>query len=270
MAIGIILDDALTPDVAEPIVAWRVWGVFDDADVPVLLSMNNTVWPNTTYLTAKCVAISGTDPYSDHASPSRECKQGIYGCGIYGYKDIADIFADFDPATFENGLVFGQILLFGNVFEHDKGYRAQHAQIRSLAFFRDRPIKLTRHERLGKTYGVPVQEAPITEREALLQHTRMVRDSYIPLVNLSGDDLSDAIKVVRGDTRLDLMWGILFIGLSWESWSRLSSLLGKADWLPAVWNLVILVLLLVTARMHLLRRKQMLQYLNELEEIDNG
>jgi hypothetical protein len=124
------------PDLIEPIVAWRGWGVNEVGSTIQLLSMNGTEWPPRGELEANCRT-------RGHAPPGTKCR-----CGIYAAKSL-----DHLREIGYNGLgVIGEVALAGEVVEGELGYRAARAW----------PVKLyVPHTRwrwakpLGRAYDVP-------------------------------------------------------------------------------------------------------------------
>lgn len=58
------------------------------------------------------------------------------GLGVYAFKDMSHCIGEF--ATFyANGTAFGTVLLWGEIVEHQIGYRAEYAAIRSIEFVRN-------------------------------------------------------------------------------------------------------------------------------------
>lgn len=148
------------PDVPEPITGWREWTVEWDLHSPAL---DNREWewpvgPDATIVSgfdlrrwepgrpfiAQCPhsRASLTDPNrfppyyrwdplavpcEACPSPTAEGHQG-YGCGIYAYKAL-DRFYLGSPRL---GNVLGRVIVYGNVWEHDAGYRASRAELTGL------------------------------------------------------------------------------------------------------------------------------------------
>ena len=96
---------------SEPIVAWRVWSLWDDT----LRGFHGKVWLDRVLDAEcpRCVEVPGV----------------ICTCGIYASKGAAD-----PPlrAKFEDYLISGRVELSGIVIEHELGYRAQRARILEL------------------------------------------------------------------------------------------------------------------------------------------
>ena len=62
------------------------------------------------------------------------------GLGVYAFKDMSRCIQEFGNEPFyNNGLAFGTVVLWGEIVEHQLGYRAEYAAIRSIEFVRDVP-----------------------------------------------------------------------------------------------------------------------------------
>lgn len=149
------------PDLPEPILAYRAWGISWPKDwQPLLHGFANTVWPTNKPLTAECMLAKESTGWgrptatrtvvngvvhiheSHHtpcedvpASPGSSIFGGSpsghvgYGCGIYAYKNPLQMIRH---CSRSNKHVWGRVLLWGKVFDHKGGYRAEHAQIHSF------------------------------------------------------------------------------------------------------------------------------------------
>jgi len=210
--------DFQIPDVAEPIVGYRSWlveyqgplGLVDSDrtyDIPtgpyrVVSRFGREAWEPG----VPAIAICGnmdifsrdrvTRGLSCEASPSRS-KEGHhgFGCGIYSYKDPCRSASYHNPRTFTMS-VWGEILMWGNVYEHEHGYRAQYAWPSGFACMRDlRSIRVA--EGLAEAYGVGLipdlrempeaghwnpltrtLEATISEVDYLLDHSILPNNPY--------------------------------------------------------------------------------------------
>lgn len=154
--IGVVIGDTEIeiPDLAEPIVAWRCWALTGDDTTPVLQSpASGIVWPPVSGWDSDVIRdrdrnfISAYCRNKDHpceSAPSANTKGHIgVGCGIYAYKTIEALSWDWPLSGMSRytplntnppwtRLVWGRVLLWGRVFEHDRGYRAQFARVDSL------------------------------------------------------------------------------------------------------------------------------------------
>lgn len=159
-------ESIVVPDVVEPIRAYRAWSCSDDG---VLRGYGGTEWPTDEPLTAGC---SGTSdwpgglrfvmndyvdptPCVECPSPTRGSHAG-YGCGIYGYRTPLDLAANGGAKV-----VWGEVLLWGTVYEHAKGWRAEIAQVAAL-------YRLPCSHWSGKAakrYGVDLLPSPFTQAD---------------------------------------------------------------------------------------------------------
>lgn len=100
-------DTPHTPDLATPIIGWRLWNV-DDEGIRSY-SCSAIMWPKKQPMKAICLNQSP----SQHI-PSRSCS-----CGIYAMRT---------PETLiPSGAILAQVALWGRVLKHKDGYRAQYA-----------------------------------------------------------------------------------------------------------------------------------------------
>lgn len=166
----------LVPDVPEPIVGYRGWTHQNDR----LIGWQQTIWPydqplhavcRGTHLDLESVRLLGmlmgrafvfgdlAKPDIQHRCPStnRFFHTG-YGCGIYAFKEL-------DGALQQHRDVVGEVQMWGRVFEHGVGYRAEIAEPIKLCWTLDGPERM-RAERLAELYGVPCEEIPDTAAAA--------------------------------------------------------------------------------------------------------
>lgn len=209
--------DFQIPDVAEPLVGYRSWlveysglGSFLHPDGSVGLTLPSRIvsrfgreaWEPGVPAIAVCgnIDISSHDritrgkPCDESPSRSREGHHG-FGCGIYAYKDPTRAAAYHDPRNFASA-IWGEILMWGNVYEHEHGFRAQYAWPSAFAYTRS----VGHHEmanELAEIYGVGLisdlrempepgawnsltrtVEATINEVDYLLDHSILPRNPY--------------------------------------------------------------------------------------------
>lgn len=133
------------PDFVEPVRAWRCWHLIRHQEDPTwfrLRSPNRSIiWPPGGHLTAVCDGIiwpfggltssPRPSPFPCDFGPSLH---GGAGCGIYGFKTIPRLAQDYPIWGGGVGAerVWGEVLLWGRVFEHDLGYRGEFARVESL------------------------------------------------------------------------------------------------------------------------------------------
>lgn len=132
-----------------PILAFRMWNYIGGSEGR-LQSYNShlgTWQPNEKY-TAHC----DNDRHSDAQVPA-----AINCCGVHAYKtlDAADLLVR------RNDGILGVVMLFGEVAEHEIGYRAQYAKILCLTIKPTNNVvtdelRAKRTHIIAKEYGVPV------------------------------------------------------------------------------------------------------------------
>ncbi len=142
--------DAPIPDVVEPLVGYRAWQ-WDDRG---LKSDRGTRWTPGEALKAEC-GRAGNYPYLTYLShadrwdeeieepthpdtcpshPQDIARHGAHGCGIYAYATIEDAWRNLGERAGNPNTIIGEVELWGTVWPHEKGYRAEHAKPR--AFYR--------------------------------------------------------------------------------------------------------------------------------------
>lgn len=136
------------PDYVAPIVGYRVWNWHDNE----LWSLNGEAWlPNQAFV-AKC-------PSARHEPTPYDCS-----CGVHAAKDFEHLLKMFS-AKFVEDFVHGEVHLWGEVVEHDLGYRAQFAYPKSLVLPFNLPssvgprLESSRLETL-MVYGADISLAP--------------------------------------------------------------------------------------------------------------
>jgi hypothetical protein len=146
------------PLVVGPLYGYRWWRVEWQGKDPVLRSLYfATPWPAQDPLRAACETkagplstwvrrLLGQEP-ATHPAPTWACRCGIYGLARLELDDAIET----SPQICQHGLfgrsvqVFGTLLLWGRVVQHEQGYRAEYAQPLKLlavpAFVRGRETK---------------------------------------------------------------------------------------------------------------------------------
>lgn len=117
------------PDFAQPIEAWRVWRVVEDADGEVVLGsvVQPTLWAPGNAFSAECLRCRR--PWvrlrrrRKHDAPQPGCECGIYASSLHHVGQYLNGFA----AQSRSARVLGQVFLWGTVVECDRGFRASHA-----------------------------------------------------------------------------------------------------------------------------------------------
>jgi hypothetical protein len=115
------------PDLISPIVGYRIW----TWDTTGLKSLCAERWHPGQALAARCRAstVVGTvagrndTAHDGHHAPQVNCTCGIYGAKGFHY---------FRSAGYERYGIHGEVYLWGEVVEHELGYRAQFAYPKNL------------------------------------------------------------------------------------------------------------------------------------------
>lgn len=134
----------LVPDLIEPFLAWRVWGVTLGSTPGHYASLkldslyHNAVWPTEGPLAATCDEGCTESPCDAMEAELHHGER--HPCGIYAAKEyrLASLYLP-DFLRSRNGmvqkrctLVIGRVEMFGVVKEHEMGYRAQKARPHDL------------------------------------------------------------------------------------------------------------------------------------------
>lgn len=116
-----------TPDLIEPVVAFRSWRVVDGG----LRSVYLPVFWTERDVTATCMGDEAPDADASrsappgHSAPDRGCT-----CGVYAYYG-----PDMNFPTVDYRGVVGIVSLWGSIELHEEGMRAQHARVEALALY---------------------------------------------------------------------------------------------------------------------------------------
>lgn len=190
-------DSIVVPDVAEPIVAYRTWFISDGG----LIGTRHQTWPPRTGMWARCLVGCGRCPCTpDQAEKDHD----NHGCGIYAHKDQPR--PEYDEHADGDDEVFGQVLLFGQVYEYETGYRAERAEVSCL--YDTGPHVAD----VAETYGVdlvPVPVESVEDRVARLQaKAEEQRTAPTPPLLTGGRIFSSAIAWQPiTTTTVDPLWG---------------------------------------------------------------
>lgn len=177
------IGDALAapiPDVPEPITAYRCWRYHAKPfnETLPLWSLNSAPWSADAIMQAICKPMgyqvdeagkwidcdtTPADPKDQHYAMIH----GQYGCGIYGYKTFADFAKEVAPFSCKQ-LVAGEVELWGVVWPHERGYRAQFARpskfyVPTVEVYGDDALDMEHVNvvrALGERYDVPVEPMP--------------------------------------------------------------------------------------------------------------
>lgn len=223
----------LIPDVIEPIVGYRLLLIPNTFDVEnfYLRSFLGTVWAPEEDVKASCYLqylaphdvpssplnfVLEESPYSDFILET-ESKHGIriqshvgYGCGIYAYKTLDECIKNgvYSLKLHRQQLVIAKVMLWGRVFEHEKGYRASNARIEEIFFFPRKGYFFFDHEkckykpeiveqRIIQTYQVSTHH--ITKKQIKKNRLKSLRPT-----------LKDLVNYMVHDAKILNLWAIMF------------------------------------------------------------
>lgn len=154
------------PDFAEPFVAWRVWRVVRKEGSYRLGSVvKRTLWPAGEPLDAQCLHslpfLRRLARVPQHEAPAFRCDCGIYAAGL---DRIGQYLADL-PAPPAVARVVGEVSLWGDVVECERGFRASRAYPKRVYVPVDacgKPDSRTGElaEALEDAYRIPVELLP--------------------------------------------------------------------------------------------------------------
>lgn len=132
------------PDRIAPTVGWRLWSLSGPDLYSITNSGRHELWLGCEPLPAHC-----NKPETAHRAPDEECN-----CGIHAAKKIETLFAYAYGPTWSVGTVIGKVALWGEVHEHEFGYRASYAYPQEL--FVSPELSVSEREALSAHYRVPV------------------------------------------------------------------------------------------------------------------
>jgi hypothetical protein len=156
------------PDLAEPIVAYRVWAREGRLLASTVGPIKGSFWPDGEPLKAECrVRNYGLPPWlylgpapvidlnggHDGPSPDLRC-----GCGIYAHKTLNNVVLAMEQLRVGH-TILGEALLWGRVFEHQDGWRAEYARTHRLYRLWEPELE-PRMTLLAHAYGVEIVEPP--------------------------------------------------------------------------------------------------------------
>jgi hypothetical protein len=168
--------DAVAPDFSEAFVGWRVWIVVAGPPGVRLRSVvQRTIWPVRKPLVAECrrsrpfATLLRRPPHGP--APVEDCR-----CGIYATR-LAELEPLLAEAPWETGArVLGDVSLWGDVVEHERGWRAGFAYpARLYVPVRDgRRPRLTQDEIVAglADYGVEVGALDCRPSQAVAARAR--------------------------------------------------------------------------------------------------
>lgn len=179
------------PDYCEPLVAWRTWQRESSTqDLPRLVSSFNMIWEPYQRFEAKHRSLAYE--FFPHQQPelcqSSPCDawnpHHHYGCGIYGVKTREQLKGWLNASFYlYTETVIGQVYLWGNIIEHERGYRAQYAYPKCIVYTEKNATMLT------KIYGIPYEEdlswTSVIESNESLPSLYSYLSQYLPSRQLS-------------------------------------------------------------------------------------
>lgn len=155
------------PDYVEPTVGYRMWNVSQLDGLWYLSSIANVgvLWPTNGPLhavhhgdEAKWLALNifHMSEAGSELNPPTVPVKGC-SCGIYAYASPERMFTSAEGVLFRR--VIGEVKMWGKVWEHEDGYRAEYARPSALWAVR-RGMGLPAVHALAARYDVPVVTFP--------------------------------------------------------------------------------------------------------------
>lgn len=163
----------VAPDYLDPVLGWRAWLVVEQQRKLRLRSLIfPAVWRPDEEFVAECrrrSLLPWRRRSSRHGAPAEHC-----ACGVYAAADLATAVHYLTTPCWEgDGLlrVLGRVALWGDLVEHDRGWRGAQAYPTALYVpFRPQLALLAEEIALGLTdYHVPVQLVETTTRGELVR-----------------------------------------------------------------------------------------------------
>jgi hypothetical protein len=121
----------LAPDLVEPIVGWRIWRFAEGHDTSLHSLSRRGAWLPRRAAAAICFALPANHTEArSHLAPEYGCN-----CGLWAWREESDarrylkslIRLPLMHSAPVMNPVLGQVALWGNVVEHERGYRAAFA-----------------------------------------------------------------------------------------------------------------------------------------------
>lgn len=160
--------DAFEPVVGEPMVCFRIWRVEPDPSIGsfALRSIHYGVfWPGSRDpLKATCQqGVYGNSKESDPSRMYHRAPEPAHNCGIYAVMGIAECEVWAREAGLSEGkpIAFGEVDLWGRIFQHERGVRAECARPRWIRVLESYGLLDLREilSNLEQVYGVPAHAA---------------------------------------------------------------------------------------------------------------
>ncbi len=195
--------------VAEPVLGWRCWAVLEPQSLQVdrsnakeFVRLVREGRTERDLFAAKLAGVGYSSFWSltpvqaicnqntSHEAPHRDCQ-----CGIWALKDEATMREQLAhyASQYSGRMAYGQVQLWGRVFEHQRGFRGQYAKPVSLTVVGCDPETV---EALGAFYGCeaiagePLPNTETIEVTALGSTTRTFIPSFPPGTVFSGGQVT--------------------------------------------------------------------------------
>jgi hypothetical protein len=140
---------------AGEIIAYRAWSVLNGKLRSMAAEFD---WePNGIPLWHQWMTSSETEmdrPHVPYQSPNRV---GEEVAGFHAFKSMRDVEFEYAPCDADDAVAYGQVKLWGTVYEHQFGYRAEYAKVFTLMEYRSLRRYHNAHEvlkSLREAYGV--------------------------------------------------------------------------------------------------------------------
>lgn len=162
IAFGAEVDDTGTPTadfIAEYIVGYRVWVVNLRPETGLVIDNGLRLAGHGSLPWQPGIRQEAVCPRGNHTPCANPCAGYGDGCGIYArsYQNAYDKWGTDLDRTVADG-VAGQVALWGRVYEHEAGYRAQYAY--PLCLYDGGSLSYPAVAALATLYGVPVESWP--------------------------------------------------------------------------------------------------------------
>ena len=125
------MKDTVAPDLVEPIVGWRIWRFAEGEETSLHSLSRRGAWLPRRAAAALCFALPPTDVETrSHRAPAYDCS-----CGIWAWREEGDarrylqslIRLPLIHSAPVMNPILGPVALWGNIVEHERGYRAAFA-----------------------------------------------------------------------------------------------------------------------------------------------
>ena len=177
------------PDLPEPVVGFRKWTRMTNGD---LAGWSNDIWVPGEDKEARCIKLTGwpaayafgsqpmnpwdessMDPCGVSPSPNGDNHAGM-GCGIYAYRDAETLAKNVRLVGSNPNVIVGLVLLWGNVYEHEVGWRSQFGAIHSI-FRLDGLHDIAASEK----YKVPLIDFPLSDDMTMDLFAKNAREKIV-------------------------------------------------------------------------------------------